>query len=110
LCRELEHRCFLPFDHVCQQHDLPIWKFKRIMMTSRIVLIDLPKDGRRVIDHVCIPAKQPAWPPAPYRGCKGKLRSRKNANRRVGIFRCSEPYRAGIEMMGCQFVANSGRT
>jgi hypothetical protein len=44
LCWKLEHRCFLPFNHVCQEHDLPIWKFQRIMMGSRVVLIDLP-DG-----------------------------------------------------------------
>jgi hypothetical protein len=110
LGRKLEHCCFLIFNHVCQEHDLPIWKFQRIMMGSRNVLIDLPKDGRRVIEHVRLPAKQPAWPPAPYRGCKGKLRSRKNANRRVGIFRRSEPASSSIEVVGSQFVANSGRT
>jgi hypothetical protein len=33
---KLEHRCFLPFNHVCQEHDLPIWKFQRIMMRSAI--------------------------------------------------------------------------
>jgi hypothetical protein len=74
-----------------------------------ILLIDLPKDGR-VLEHLRLPAKQPATSVAPYRGGKGKLCSRKNANRRVGIFRRSEPYSAGIEVMGCQFVANSGRT
>ena len=109
LCWKLEHRCFLIFKHISQQHHLPVWKFQRIMMCMRVVLVDLPKDRRRVIDHFHPPTKQPAWP-ALNRGRKGKLRSRKSANRRVGLFRCSEPYSAGIEVMGCQFVANLGGT
>ena len=53
------------------------------MMRSRVVLIDLPKDGRRVIEHSGLPA-EPGMPYT-YRGCKGKFCSRKNANRRVEI-------------------------
>src|ERR1700681_182797 len=82
LCWKLEHRCFLPFKHVCQEHDLPIWKFQRIMMGSRVVLIDLPEDRRRVIDDgIHCTAKQPARR-TPYLLGKGELGSRKNANRR----------------------------
>ena len=52
LRRELEHRCFLALEQVSQQHHSPVRKFQGIMMGSRVVLIDLPKDGRRVIeDH-----------------------------------------------------------
>src|SRR3984893_4305937 len=105
LCWKLEHRCFLPFKHVRQEHDLPIWKLQRIMMGSRVVLIDLPEDRRRMGDHIRLPAKQHTWA-AHYRLGKGELRSRKNAHRRVGIFRRSEPASAGIEVLGCQFVAN----
>src|SRR5580704_9111180 len=58
---KLEHRCFLPFKHVRQEHDLPIWKLQRIMMGSRVVLIDLPEDRRRMGDHIRLPAKQHTW-------------------------------------------------
>jgi len=78
-------------------------------MCSRLVLVDLPEDGRRVIDRTHFPAKQPARPTA-YLSGKGELRSRKNTNCYAGIFWRSEPYGAGIEVVGCQFVANLGRT
>jgi hypothetical protein len=90
LCRKLEHRCFLTLQQVSQQHHLPVGKFQRIMMRSRVVLVDLPKDGRRVIDDLHLPAKQPEAA-APYRSGEGKLRPRKNANRRIGILQCSKP-------------------
>ena len=109
LCWKLEHRCFLPFNYVCQEHDPPIWEFQRIMMCMRVVLIDLPEDGRRMGDHIRLPAKQHTWA-AHYRLGKGELCSRKNTNCCAGIFRCNEPYSAGIEVMGCQFVANFGGT
>ena len=48
LRRKLEHCCFLTFNHVRQEHDLPVWKLQRIMMGSRVVLIDLPEDRRRM--------------------------------------------------------------
>ena len=38
LCWKLEHRCFLTFKHISQQHPLPVWKFERIMMCMRVVL------------------------------------------------------------------------
>jgi hypothetical protein len=93
---------------MCQQHHQPVWEFQRIMMGSRVVLVDLPEDGRRMGDHIHLPAKQPTWA-AHYRLGKGELRSRKNANCYARIFRRSEPYSAGIEVMGCQLVANFGR-
>src|SRR3984893_2203738 len=108
LCWKLEHRCFLPFKHVRQEHDLPVWKLQRIMMGSRVVLIDLPEDRRRMGDHIRLPAKQHTWA-AHYRLGKGELRSRKNANRHVGIFRRSEPASSSIEVVGSQLVANFGR-
>ena len=90
LRRKLEHRCFLTLQQVSQQHHLPIRKFQRIMMRLRVVLVDLPKDGCRVIEHFRLPPEQPACA-APYRSGKGKFRSRKNANCRVDIFRGSKP-------------------
>jgi len=109
LCRKLEHCCFLTFKYVGQQHGLPVWKFQRIMMRMRVVLVDLPEDGRRVIDCTRFPAERAARPTTYFPG-KGKLRSRKNTNCCVGIFRRSEPTSAGIEVAGGQFVPNLGRT
>src|ERR1700719_2020825 len=109
LCWKREHRCFLIFKHVRQEHNLPIWKLQRIVMGSRVVLIDLPEDRRRMGDHIRLPAKQHTWA-AHYRLGKGELRSRKNANRRVGIFRRSEPASSSIEVVGSQLVANLGGT
>lgn len=109
LCRKLEHCCFLTFEHVSEEHHLPVWKFQRIMMCSRVVLVDLPEDGSRVIDCIRFPAEQPALP-TPHLLGKGELRSRKNTNCGPDIFRRSEPSSAGIEVVGGQFVPNLGRT
>jgi hypothetical protein len=49
LCGKLEHPCLLPFNHVSQAHGLPVWKFQRIVMRSPVVLVDLPKNGGRVM-------------------------------------------------------------
>ena len=106
---KLEHRCFLTLQQISQQDHLPIRKFQRIMMRSRVVLVDLPKDGRRVFDHPRLPRKQTASA-APYRSREGKFCSRKNANRRLGIFRRSKPDCTGIELPGSQFLANFGST
>ena len=43
------------------EHDLPVRKFQRIVMRSRVVLVDLPEDGRRVMN--CI-----AFQPSTLRG------------------------------------------
>jgi hypothetical protein len=94
---------------VSQQHDSSVGKFQRIIMRSRVVLIDLPKGGRLVIEYYHLPSEQTAWA-APYRGREGKLCSRKNTNRRSGIFRGSKPDRARIEVMGAQFLTDFGRT
>jgi uncharacterized protein YjlB len=106
---KLEHGCFLTLPQISQQDQLPIGKFQRIMMRSRVVLVDLPEDGRRVINHSRLPRKQPSWP-ACYNPTKSKFCSRKNTNCRVEIFQSSEPCRTGIEMMRSQFLANIGRT
>src|SRR3984893_7142522 len=79
------------------------------MMCSRVVLVDLPEDGSRVMDCIRLPAKQAARH-TPYLLGKGELRSRKNTNRCAGIFRRSEPTSAGIEVVGGQFIADLCRT
>src|SRR6266852_2783275 len=109
LRRKLEHCCLLTFNQVGQEHALAIWKLQRVVMRARLLLVDLPEDGYRVIDGIHLQAKQPTRP-ASYLLGKGKLRSRKNTNRRAGIFRRSEPSSAGVEVAGSQFVANLSRT
>jgi hypothetical protein len=110
LRRKLENRCILTFKHVSQQHGLPVWKLQGIMMGSRVVLVNLPKDCGPVIEHLRHPAEQPAAYTAPYRSGEGKLCSRKNTNCSVDIFRSSEPARARIEVTNSQFLANFGGT
>jgi hypothetical protein len=78
------------------------------MMRSRVVLVDLPEDGRRVINCTRFPAEQTARPTT-YLSGKGEFRSWKNTNCCVGILRRSEPSSASIEVVGCQFVTNLGR-
>src|ERR1700730_8065364 len=104
LRRELEHRCFLALEQVSQQHHSPVRKFQGIMMGTRVVLIDLPKDGRPVIEDHHFPPKQTAW------AAPGKLCSRKNANRRRVIFRRSKSDSAGIEVQRSQFLTDLSRT
>jgi hypothetical protein len=62
LRRKLEHRCFLTCKHVGQQRDLPIGKFQRIMMCSRVLLVNLPKDRGHVIEGTRFPTEQAARP------------------------------------------------
>src|SRR6516162_6286056 len=50
LRRKLEHCRFLTFEQGSQQNDLTVWKFQRIVMGVRVVPVDLPEDGRRVLD------------------------------------------------------------
>jgi hypothetical protein len=78
-------------------------------MRSRVVLIDLPKGSRLMIEHYHLPSEQTAWA-APYRGREGKLRSRKNANRRTGIFWRSKSDSTGMKVLGSQFLARLSRT
>src|SRR5262245_20048070 len=99
LCRKLEHCCFLTFEHVSEEHDLSVWKFQRIVMCSRVVLVDLPEDGSRVINCSRFPAEQTTRPTT-YLPGKGEFRSRKNTNCCVGILRRSEPSSASIEVAG----------
>ena len=48
--RQLKHCCRLTLAQERQQHGPPIWKFERIVMCGRLVLVDLSKDCRPVAD------------------------------------------------------------
>jgi hypothetical protein len=61
LSGKLEDRCFLTLPEVVQKHHLAVWEFQRIMMSEGFVLVDLPKDGCRMIEQSRLPRKQPAW-------------------------------------------------
>ena len=78
-------------------------------MSVWVFHVDLPKDGGRVSEHFHFPS-QPAESVTPYWSGEGKFCSRKNADRRLGIFRRSKPDCAGIEVLGSQFLASIGST
>jgi hypothetical protein len=42
----LKNRSLLAFSQTCQEHDLAVWKFQRIVMSGDLFFIDLPKDRR----------------------------------------------------------------
>jgi hypothetical protein len=109
LRRKLDHSCFLTHQQVIQQYLLLVRKFQEITMNSLVVLIGLPKGGRRVIDHYDPPSKQTAWA-APYRRWESKLRSRKKTNRGTGVFWRSKSDSTGMEVLGSQFLACLSRT
>jgi hypothetical protein len=73
LRRKLENRCFLTFKHVSQQHGLPVWKLQGIMMGSRVVLVNLPKDYAPVIEHPPHSAEQPTPERLPSSNCNPAL-------------------------------------
>jgi hypothetical protein len=56
--RQLKHRCRLPLAKERQQHGPPVRKFERIVMHGQLVLVDLSKDGRLVVDCPCLPPEQ----------------------------------------------------
>ena len=43
LRRKLEHRCFLTFPQISQQHHLPVGKFQRIMMRGGLSILTCRK-------------------------------------------------------------------
>jgi hypothetical protein len=63
LRRQLKNRSLLTFTQTCQEHDLAIRKFQRIVMSGELVFVDLPKDRRLVLDHSVAPRPQFIWQP-----------------------------------------------
>jgi hypothetical protein len=101
LRRKLKDRCFLTVAKHGQQDDAPIWEFERVVMRSRLLLVDLSKDCD------CLTNGQFS-----SSGCgryllgERKLCSRKKADGRRRIFGCGEPARAGPEISSCKLVAD----
>jgi hypothetical protein len=74
---KLQHRSLLPLENVRQEHDLPVWKLKGIVMGPRLILVDLPKHGRGVADRP--PGKHPSGTVS-YALGECQFGTRKNAN------------------------------
>jgi hypothetical protein len=55
---QLQNRDLLVLTQPCQQHDLAICKFQRIVMRGHLVPVDLPKDRCLVIDDFVAPSEQ----------------------------------------------------
>jgi hypothetical protein len=47
---QLENCSFLISFQTCQEHDLAVWKFQRIVMSGDLVFVDLPKDRCLLLD------------------------------------------------------------
>jgi hypothetical protein len=75
----LEHRCFLTVEQVCQENMGAIRKFECVMMHSRDVFVDLPKDRRPGFYCFHRPVNEAKWSAFHPLG-KSKLCSRKNAS------------------------------
>jgi hypothetical protein len=59
---QLENCSFLTFSQTCQEHDLAVWKFQRIVMGPDLVFVDLPKDRRLILDCTAVvPRPQSSW-------------------------------------------------
>src|SRR5262249_50804827 len=83
--RQLKNRSFLSFSQTCQEHDLAVRKFQRIVMNGDFFFIDLPKDRRLVLEHL-IPPTQHTNRLARNLASKGQLGSWSNADRQARIF------------------------
>jgi len=57
-CRQLKNRSLLTFAQTCQEHDLAVRKFKRVVVSRYLFFVDLPKDRRLVIYDSVAPSKQ----------------------------------------------------
>ena len=88
---------------------MPIWKFERIMVRHRFVLIHLSEDCCRVTECLWPPKGDEAEVCKCHRSGKSKLGSWKNANRYCSVFRRSEPACASTEVSCGEFVANLRR-
>jgi hypothetical protein len=111
LCRKLEHRCLLALAQVRQENTGAIRKFECVVMHSRHVFVDLPKERRSEVYRFRPPRGE-------AKGCRGtlhflgksKLCSRKNAHRRCGILRRSKSSSTSVEVDCPKLVTDLGRS
>src|SRR4051812_9114336 len=76
------------------------------MVPARLVFVNLPKDGRGVLDCFRFPAEH-ANPRALYLLFEGEFSARKNTNCGPRVLRRGEPSRSCVEVPGKQSVAES---
>jgi hypothetical protein len=86
---ELKHGCRLTLAQERQQHDSPIRKFERIVMSGQPLLIDLSKDGRLVVNPPRLPPEETSQQARNFSG-EGKFRSRHHTHCQSGIIRGGE--------------------
>jgi hypothetical protein len=92
LRRQLQHCCRLTLAQDRQQHGPPIRKFERIVMCGQLVLVDLSKDCRLVVDCLRLPPDSASRQARNFPG-EGQLRSwqhtppvRDHPRRRTRVF------------------------
>src|SRR6516162_2839828 len=106
--RQLKNCSLLIFSHTCQQRDLTVWKFQRIMMSRDLFLVDLPKDRRLVPDHLISPAKDTNRL-AHNLASKRQFGSWSNADHHVRIFGRSKSSRSCTKVARRQLIADFRR-
>jgi hypothetical protein len=57
----LQNRSFLTLAQECQERDPAVGKLERIMMSGRVVFVDLPEDCGPVVYHSVAPSQQASW-------------------------------------------------
>jgi hypothetical protein len=102
---KLKHCRCLTFRQVRQKLNVPIREFQRIVVRAWLAFVDLPKDGRSVLDCFHFTAKQ-ANPRALWLLIEGEFSARKNTNCGPRILRCGEPSSSCVEVAGDQAVAD----
>ena len=88
----------LTFCQGCQQNDLAVWEFQRVVMAPRIVWVDLPEDRGLVAADLFFTPRPETF--APNLVCKGQLRPWQHADSYADVFRRSEASRACAKVAG----------
>jgi hypothetical protein len=52
---QLQNRRLLTLTQACQEHELAVGKFQRVVMSDDSVFVDLPKDRCLVLDYLVVP-------------------------------------------------------
>jgi hypothetical protein len=48
----------LTLTQACQEHELAVGKFQRVVMSDDLIFVDLPKDGCLMVDYFITPSYQ----------------------------------------------------
>ena len=103
--RQLKHGCRLTLAQACQQHGAPVRKFERIVMCGQLVLVDLSKDCRLVVDCLRLPPEWASRQAGNLPG-EGQFCSRHHAHRQAKIIRGGKAACSGAEVSGHELVAD----